>query len=77
MSYDLPADTGVDVEIPIEVPEGYSKIAVIEVASGSSRGAIVNFATTANGLRMHVISVTGSAHAGRTASATIVCAKLP
>lgn len=75
-SYDLPASPGVDVNIQIDIPEGYDKIAVIEVSSGSSRGAITNFATTVDGVRIHVVSVTGSAHSGRTAKATIICSKL-
>ena len=72
--YDLPADGVVEVLVPIDVPVGYSKDSLIQWASGSSRGVMVNTTFNADGVIFTFVSL-GAAHSDRTATATVKCRK--
>ena len=72
--YDLPADGVVEVIVPIDVPDGYSKDSLIQWASGSSRGVLVNTKFSKAGVVFTFASL-GSDHRDRTATATVKCRK--
>lgn len=62
----------VEVLVPIDVPDGYSKDSLIQWASGSSRGVLVNMSFSKGGVNLTFASL-GSAHNDRTATATVKC----
>ena len=74
VKYDLPANDIAEVTIPVQLPEGYSKLALIEIRSGSSRGVLVSYALTLSGVNAIFRNV-GSAHSDRTAEVTVMCYK--
>ena len=72
--YDLPANDIAEVTIPVQIPEGYYKLSLIKIRSGSSRGVLVSYVFTESGVTAIFRNV-GSAHSDRTAEVTVMCYK--
>lgn len=70
----MPANDIAEVTIPVQAPAGYSKLSLIEIKSGSSRGVLVSYTLTASGVNAIFRNV-GSAHSDRTAEVTVICYK--
>lgn len=71
-AYDQPTG-GIELTVPLSVPNGYAIAGILSLKIGSGRGALTNYEISGSDLIVYIVNTTGVANPNLTFRCSVLC----